>query len=423
MDLAGIIVVTTGILVFGLFSKKLEGTPITLPIVFTGFGWLVGTGGLGVAQIDPGHGVIHIIAELTLILVLFYDAARIDLKRLLSDHDLPFRMLSIGMPLTIVGGAFIALLLFPEATFPMAFLVAAILAPTDAALGQSVVSSPVVPVRIRQALNVESGLNDGISLPLVLVFAIWAGAPTENGTGASDLAVFAALQLTLGPFVGLSIGYAGARLIDTAITQKWMTEPFSGIAILCVALAAFAAAESAGGNGFIAAFTAGLLFGSVVKRHCKFLFEFMESEGQLLTLLTFLIFGAIMLPQALHHAVFGTVLLAVLFLTLVRALPVAISLTGLGLSLPSKLFLGWFGPRGIASILFALLILEKYPIPGGEELMACVVITVALSIFLHGVTAAPLAKRYGVFVKSRGECAETKEVSEMPVRHGLSNRM
>ena len=421
MELLGITVVVTGILVFGLFSKKLEGTPITLPIVFTGFGWLVGTGGLGLAEIDPSHGVIHTIAELTLILVLFSDAARIDLKRLISDHDLPLRLLCIGMPLTIVTGALVALWIFPQATWPMFFLVAATLAPTDAALGQSVVSSPRVPVRIRQALNVESGLNDGIALPLVLAFAIWAGAPGGEDAGLGDVVTFTALQLTLGPLIGLGIGYVGARLIDTAITRQWMTDPFQGIAILCVALAAFACAESVGGNGFISAFTAGLLFGSIIRHHCKFLFEFMESEGQLLTLLTFMIFGAAMLPQALHHAVWGTVLLALLFLTLVRMIPVAISVTGLGLSLPSKLFLGWFGPRGIASILFALLILEDYPIPGGEELLACVVVTVALSIFLHGITAAPLAKAYGAFIEGKGECAETKDVLEMPVRHGFTS--
>lgn len=421
MELLGTIVIVTGILVFGLFSKKLEGTPFTLPIVFTGFGFLIGTAGLGLAEIDPSHGVIHTIAELTLILVLFSDAARIDLKRLRSDHDLPLRLLCVGMPLTIITGALIALWIFPESTLPMVFLVAATLAPTDAALGQSVVSSPRVPVRIRQALNVESGLNDGIALPLVLAFAIWAGAPAGDETGLGDVVRFAALQLILGPLVGLCIGYIGARLIDTAVSKQWITDPFQGIAILCVALAAFAIAESIGGNGFISAFTAGLLFGSTLRHQCKFLFEFMESEGQLLTLLTFLIFGAVMLPQALHHAVWGTVLLAVLFLTLVRMLPVAISVTGLGLSLPSKLFLGWFGPRGIASILFALLILEDYPIPGGEELLACVVITVALSIFLHGITASPLAKAYGVFVKNRGECAETKDVSEMPVRHGFAS--
>ena len=390
-----------------------------MPIVFTGFGWLIGTGGLGLADIDPSHGVIHVIAELTLLLVLFSDAARIDLRRLLADHDLPLRLLCVGMPLTIIIGALVALWIFPEATWPMVLLVAAMLAPTDAALGQSVVSSPSVPVRIRQALNVESGLNDGIALPLVIAFAIWAGAPVEEEAGLGDIFAFAALQLTLGPLVGVAVGYVGARLIDAAITRQWITEPFQGVAILCVALAAFAIAESVGGNGFISAFVAGLFFGSLIRHQCKFLFEFMESEGHLLTIITFIIFGAVMLPQALQHAVWGTVLLALLFLTLVRMIPVAISVKGLGLSLPSKLFLGWFGPRGIASILFALLILEDYPIPGGEELLACVVITVALSILLHGVTAAPMAKAYGVFVKSRGECAETKVVSEMPVRHGL----
>jgi NhaP-type Na+/H+ or K+/H+ antiporter len=419
MGSIGLILIVTGVLVFGLFSKKLQGTPITLPIVFTGFGWLIGTAGLGLADIDPGHAVIHTIAELTLILVLFSDAARIDLKRLLADHDLPLRLLTIGMPLTIIMGALIALSIFPEISWPMVLLVATMLAPTDAALGQSVVSSSEVPLRIRQALNVESGLNDGIALPLVLAFAIWAGAPVEEEAGLGDVFTFAALQLTLGPLAGLGVGYVGARLIDAAITRQWITEPFQGVAILCVALAAFALAESIGGNGFISAFTAGLFFGSLIRHHCKYLFEFMESEGHLLTIITFIIFGAVMLPQALNHAVWDTVLLALLFLTLIRMLPIALAVTGLGLSLPSKLFLGWFGPRGIASILFALLILEDYPVPGGEELLACVVITVALSILLHGVTAAPLAKAYGEFVSGRGECAETKAVSEMPVRHGI----
>ena len=206
MGSIGLILIVTGVLVFGLFSKKLQGTPITLPIVFTGFGWLIGTTGLGLADIDPGHAVIHTIAELTLILVLFSDAARIDLKRLLADHDLPLRLLTIGMPLTIIMGALIALSIFPETPWPMVLLVATMLAPTDAALGQSVVSSPKVPLRIRQALNVESGLNDGIALPLVLAFAIWAGAPVEEEAGLGDVFTFAALQLTLGPLAGLGVG-------------------------------------------------------------------------------------------------------------------------------------------------------------------------------------------------------------------------
>ena len=420
MDLATVVIVAFGVLVFGLASRRLEGTPLTLPLVFALFGWLIGSGGLAVADIDATHGGIHLLAEVTLIVVLFADAARIDARRLLVDHDLPLRMLVVGMPLTILGGALVARFLFPEATWPMAFLVAAILAPTDAALGQTVVASPRVPLRIRQAINVESGLNDGIALPLVLVFAMWAGAAGEHGSGAGEVFKFALLQLTLGPLVGAAVGYAGGRLIDSASRAGWASEPFQGICALAVALCAFAAAELAGGNGFIAAFAAGLAFGASVRSRCEFLFEFMESQGQLLTLLAFLVFGAAMLPGGLSVAVAATSVLAVLFLTVVRMLPIAISLGGTGLSWPSKLFLGWFGPRGLASILFALLILEEHPVAGGEELLACIVLTVALSILLHGISAAPLAAAYGRYVGRVGECVEHRHVEAMPLRHGAS---
>lgn len=421
MDLGSIVVIALGVLAFGLVSRRLEGTVVTLPLVFALFGWLIGSGGLGIASIDASHGAIHLLAEVTLIVVLFADAARIDARCLLSDHDLPLRMLAIGMPLTLLAGALVARLLFPDASWPMAFLVAAILTPTDAALGQTVVASERVPLRIRQAINVESGLNDGIALPLVLVFAMWAGASGEHDSNATGLAQFAFLQVTLGPIAGVAIGYIGGRLIDRASAAGWASAPFQGICALATSLCAFAAAELIGGNGFIAAFSAGIAFGASVRSRCEFLFEFMESEGQLLTLLAFLVFGAAMLPQGLSVAVLATSVLAVLFLTIVRMLPIAISLSGTGLSWPSKLFLGWFGPRGLASILFALLILEEHPVAGGEELLACIVLTVALSIVLHGVSAAPLAAAYGAHIARSGECAEKRPVTAMPLRHGSSD--
>jgi NhaP-type Na+/H+ or K+/H+ antiporter len=420
MEFTGIAVIAIGLIAFGLISKRLEGTIITVPLVFVLFGWLIGGGGLGVATINPGHGAIHAIAELTLILVLFSDAARIDVRRLSFDHNLPARMLLVGLPLTIICGALTAKAIFPELIWPAAFLLAAVLAPTDAALGQSVVSSPNVPVRIRQALNVESGVNDGIALPIVLVCAIWAGAPAEHAQGATDLALFAALQVILGPLAGIAVGFAGAKLIDRASQADWMSEPFQGMAILAIAVLAFVGAELIGGNGFIAAFAAGLTFGGALRHPCKFLFEFMETEGQLLTILTFLIFGAAMLPEALHALSWPVAIYALMSLTFVRLIPVALSLSQTGLSTPSKLFLGWFGPRGLASILFALLILETYPVDAGESILACVILTVALSTLLHGVSAAPLARVYGALVARSGECEERQPVSEMPVRHGTA---
>ena len=161
-------------------------------------------------------------------------------------------------------------LIFPSAPLAVAFLTAAFLTPTDAALGQAVVTNERVPVRIRQALNAESGLNDGIVLPVVMLCAIWAGAKTSIGSSPSEIATFAALQVTLGPLAGVVVGYAGARLIDGAVSRNWIGEPFQGIAILCVVVLCYLGAEIIGGNGFIAAFVGGLVFGHTVSGTLQF---------------------------------------------------------------------------------------------------------------------------------------------------------
>ena len=419
MDLVSIALVSGALLAFALLSGRLQGTMVTPPLVFIVFGYLIGQGVLGIADIDPGHGAIHLIAELTLILVLFSDAARINLAQLRRDHNLPLRMLLIGLPLTMAGGAWVALMLFPQLDFWEAVLLAALLAPTDAALGQSVVSAKAVPVRIRQAINVESGLNDGIALPAVLLFAALASARQESAQAGEWLS-FALFQVTLGPLAGALAGFAGARLLDSAAQRGWADTAFQGIGILSLAVFAYAVAELAGGNGFIAAFVGGLVLGATVRHPCTFLFEFMEAEGQLLMLMTFLVFGAALLPEGLEHFTAATFVYAVLSLTIIRMLPVAISLIGTGLRLRSVLFLGWFGPRGLASILFVLLILEKVELVHRTELLAITVITVALSALLHGLSAAPLAKLYGRHAARMGECQESMPVSELPLRQGLN---
>lgn len=419
MDLLGAIVVCGGLIAFGLVSRKLEGTIVTAPLVFILFGFAVGQGGLGVANIEPDHSVIHLIAELTLVLVLFSDAARIDLKLLRRDHNLPQRMLLVGLPLTILAGTAAAILIFPEFSLWEAALLAAVLAPTDAALGQAVVSARAVPVRIRQALNVESGLNDGIALPAVLLLAALAsaaGAASATGGGDRDWITFGLLQVTLGPLAGIVLGYAGARIVDAAATAGFMTEPFQGIGVLAMAFLCFTGAELIGGNGFISAFVAGLVFGNTIRHRCAFLLDFMETEGQLLMLITFLVFGAAMLPEGLHGLDWRIVGYAVLSLTVIRMVPTILSLIGTGLRFPSMLFLGWFGPRGLASILFALLIVEQSGIPHVHEILIATIVTVGLSALLHGISAAPFANAYGRLAAQLGECAESQPVEEMPLR-------
>jgi NhaP-type Na+/H+ or K+/H+ antiporter len=409
--------VAAAILAFGAISRRAERTIVTPPMFFVALGFALGEHGLGWFDFSVRSGVIHGLAELTLVLVLFTDAARIDVSCLRREGNLPARLLGIGMPLTILAGSAAALFLLPEFGVFEALLLAAILAPTDAALGQAVVSSPLVPVRIRQSLNVESGLNDGIALPVVLVFASIAGA-IEGGGDTSYWIRFAVLQVVLGPVVGAAVGVLGGRLVERATRAGWINDAFERLSVLGLAGLAFAGAELVGGNGFIAAFVAGLALGNTARRVCDCLYAFGEAEGQLLTLLVFLIFGGAMLPEALPHADGRALVYAALSLTVVRMLPVALSLLGAGLRPASLAFLSWFGPRGLASILFALVVVEPGRIAIGPYLAAVVVLTVFLSTFLHGITAYPLARRYGALVAGAPERAkaERQSVSEHPVR-------
>ncbi len=396
LELPHIVVILLGVIGFAALSQRIDASIITLPMVFTGFGWLIGQWGIELLPVHAEREVIHSIAEITLILVLFSDASRVNLSELRSNYGIPARMLFIGMPLTILLGTLIAQWVSPGVPWAVALLVAAILTPTDAALGQTVVTSPNVPSRLRQGINVESGLNDGLALPIVMIAAIIAAktAGTEVDGLPNNVALFALMQVTLGPLTGMVIGYVFARILDAAVKAGLITVVFQGIYFLCTAFLAFTCAELIGGNGFIAAFVGGLLFGNTLRSSSEFINEFMESEGQLLTIFTFLIFGAVMVPIGLAHAHWETLLLAIAFLTVVRMLPIWLSLLGSGLGHYDKIFLGWFGPRGLASILFALLILERFGIQDREEILACVVLTVMLSIVVHGVSANPMSARF-----------------------------
>ncbi len=420
MESVAFAVVAAIILGFGLISGRVQHSILTPPLVFVGLGLLVGERGVGLVDLHLDDRLIHTLAELTLVLVLFTDATRIDLKLLRREHDLPVRLLLVGMPLTILFGLAVASGLFPHLTFWEAALLAAVLAPTDAALGQAVVSSPRVPVRIRQTLNVESGLNDGIALPLVLVFMSTCASAVPGQGGTEYWLKFAVLQVTLGPLVGVLVGWAGGRLVTRGTESGWMNHAFQHLSALGLALLAFAGAELVGGNGFIAAFTAGLTLGNTAKSICDCLYEFAEAEGQLLTLLVFLVFGAVMLPGVFEHLGWRALVYAVLSLTAVRMLPVALSLIGAGLRKETTLFLGWFGPRGIASILFGLLVVESSVLVHREEVFTVVLATVALSVVAHGVTASPGAEWYARHTegyKRDDEAApEHMSVPEMPVR-------
>jgi NhaP-type Na+/H+ or K+/H+ antiporter len=413
MDVTAILAITTALVAYGLISRRIQYSVLTGPILFSLFGLIAGPAVFDLIPLQISNEALHLLAEVTLILVLFSDASSVDLAQLRRDHNLPVRMLLIGMPLTIALGALAALLLFDEFRFWEAALLAAILAPTDAALGQAVVANRLVPVRIRQTLNVESGLNDGIALPFVLVFAASASA-MQAETDAAAWLVFGAKQVLFGPIAGIATGYLGARLVAACYGKQWMSESAEGMIALGLAFGAFALAETIQGNGFIAAFVAGLTFGNTLKKKCQYLYEFAESEGQILILLTFTAFGAAMIPRALGDFASMYLLYGILALTVFRMLPIYLSLIGTGIRPVTSYFLGWFGPRGLASILFVLLILEEAELVHEKALFTIVIVTVALSVVLHGMSAGPAARRYGMMSRDMGESEENRPVSDEP---------
>ncbi len=379
---------------YSLLSGRIQKTLLTLPIIFVVIGLMLSAPLHLLGVVEETRSGVRLVAEITLVLVLFADASHIRYANLRDHVRLPARMLVAGMPLTIVLGTAFVYALVPGIGLPMALLTAAVLTPTDAALGQSVVSSPAVPPHLSQTINVESGLNDGLALPFVLLGAIMVsyGVDAEQTHGLGGQAL---RQVVLGPIIGGGIGWVVARLLDSA-QERSMVEPSAqGVIFISTAFAAYLGSELLGGNGFIAAFISGMVFGNTYKRDVTFISEFMEGNGQILKMSAFLIFGGLMLPDGIAHITFTSVILSLGFLTFVRMLPIWLSLTGTGLSGAEKLFLGWFGPRGLASILFTLIMVDTYDIPMEDELMACVSITVFLSVMLHGLSAKPLSDRIG----------------------------
>ncbi len=386
-------IVALALIAVAAVSNRLSGSPITPTMVFVSIGLLVGPKVLDEINIASTSSTERALAEATLALVLFSDASSIDLGALRRGASVPLRLLGIGLPLTIVLGALAADAIFGELTFWEAVIVGVVLAPTDAALGQAVVTEPRLPTRIRQGLNVESGLNDGICVPLL--FAAVAAADVQSGisggrTGITLLVEEVGYGILGGVAAALVIGavvvYAGRRdLIDGA----WRPViPAAGAAL------AYGTASALDGSGFIAAFVAGMVFRGVINRDPGEMNRLTEEVEIALSGVTFLVFGAILLGPALGELSWELALYAVLSLTVVRMVPVAIAMLDFHPRLPTLGFLGWFGPRGLASIVFAVIVIEDSQLPHEHLIVLAVYSTVGLSVFAHGLTAAPLADRY-----------------------------
>jgi NhaP-type Na+/H+ or K+/H+ antiporter len=389
-----VLAILVAFILYSVVTRFIDRSLLTLPIIFMCLGFALSEPLRSAAPPEVLHEGKRLLAEITLVLVLFSDASHVQFSQLKQSWGLPARMLVIGLPLSIALGTLVTWLVSPEGGVAMALLTAAVLTPTDAALGQSVVTSANVPEKLSETINVESGLNDGLVLPFVLLGAILASAGMA-GANTDGLALTAILQVVLGPLAGIATGWGVAKLMDFAQARRLIAASAEGVVFFSASFAAYVLADSVGGNGFIAAFVAGMIFGNTYKHNIRFVREFMEGAGLLLTMSSFLVFGALLLPDGLAHASLKTVLIAVLFLTVVRVGAIWLSLTGSGLKTHEKLFLGWFGPRGLASILFTLVIIDEFEFPNEAELLACVSMTVALSILVHGVSSTPLARWIG----------------------------
>ncbi len=421
MNELGLVAVTLCILAAAAISRRIQGTVLTLPMVYVGLGLLIGGRVLGIIELSLESEVVRIVAELTLVLVLASDASRIHLRALVRDHSLPLRLLGIGLPLTMILGTLAAAAIFGQMPFWEAAILAVILAPTDASLGQPVVSNSRVPVRIRQTLNIESGLNDGIAMPFLLLAISMAEATEVTQIGSGYWLGLAASQIIFGVLAGLVVGFLGIKFVELGHRRSWMTSAFERISAVALALLAYGLAELVGGNGYIAAFCMGIAAGNASRSEMsKELYEHVEVEVALLMLLTFLMYGSVMLPLALDHINGTVVLYAVLSLTLIRMVPVAISLIGSKLRPGTVLFLGWFGPRGVASILYIFIMLDAEGLAASEMIYTVVMVTVLFSIFAHGMTAAPVANRYAQRMADEEVVApdaeEHADVPEMPLR-------
>ena len=385
--------VAVAVLAVAAVSRRIQGTAVTSAILFVGFGLLVGPEVLGAVDLSSTGSVIRVLAEATLALMLFADASRIELGQLRRTVGIPLRLLGIGLPLTILAGAVAAGVVFSQLTIEEALIVGIVLAPTDAALGQAVVTETRVPERIRQALNVESGLNDGICVPLLFAAVALADVESEISGGRSAGTLLLE-EVGYGVLGGVVAGVGIAMIIRQAGGRELIADSWLPVIPAAGAALAYGTADALGGSGFIAAFVAGVVFRLALGRDPDALNRLTEEVGAVLNGVTFVLFGAILLGPVIAEVTWQLALYAVLSLTLARMVPVAVAMWGSQARGPTLGFLGWFGPRGLASIVFAVIVVEESQLPHQQLVLLAIYVTVGLSVLAHGVTASPLADRY-----------------------------
>jgi NhaP-type Na+/H+ or K+/H+ antiporter len=395
VSLGALIVLVVLLFGWSVVSGRLERLDVTGPIVFVTAGLLLCNGPSAVVEVTVESHAVHGLAEVTLALLLFADAARVNPRDLRHSAGLPIRLLAVGLPLTFAFGAGLAAALLTDLPWELAALLGAVLAPTDAALSASVVADESLPESIRRSLNVESGLNDGIATPAVTAFI--AAASTVIGVGAvedtaSAPGTGALVDLVGGVVIGALLGYLGGVVVTRARANGWIAPGGRRIAVLMLAVLAFLVAEATGVNYFVAAFVAGLAFRAGTGEDDEEATELPELIGRVLVLAVWFVFGAGLVLDGLERVDWRIAVYSLLSLTAVRMAPVAISMIGAGFSRPATLFIGWFGPRGLASVVFGLLIVEELPVeePHVQIVLSTIVLTVLLSVIAHGISGRPL---------------------------------
>jgi NhaP-type Na+/H+ or K+/H+ antiporter len=380
------------LLFYSLFAGRFEKRLVNGPLMFLLAGMVLGPALMNLLHVSVTSQGLRLLAELTLAIVLFTDAANADLAVLRRNNHLPIRLLLLGLPLCLLGGYAAARILFPQMPWLEAAILAAMLAPTDAALGKAVVSNPGVPAPVRESLNVESGLNDGICVPVLFILLALL-APEEQHQGAVQLALTLILEeIGLGSLVGIVLVAVTGYLVRYAARHGWSLPLWKQLIAPGLAVLVFALAQALGGSGFIAAFIGGLLAGKLLQQHKHTYLYSNEGYSELLSVVLWVIFGAVVVPESWRYITMESWLYALASLTVLRMLPVWLSLTGSGLSTEHKLFIGWFGPRGLASIVFAVIVMQ-HTLECQSLLVTTVIATILLSVVLHGLTANPWVRR------------------------------
>lgn len=386
---------------YSLVASKMEKTPISGALVYVAVGAILGPRVLGLIDLDVDGEAISRLAELALAVCLFSDSACADLGVLKRIEKVPIRLLLIGLPLTILLGMVVGWAIFRDLAFVEIALIATMLAPTDAALGKPVVSNPVVPTKVRQSLNVESGLNDGICVPVILFFIEISRGTVEAGGFTALMTGLLVKVIGIGVVVGIVLALVGGFALRHCASRGWISGTWMHVPIVSLAVFCFALAQLLGGSGFIAAFVGGMTFGACTKKHKEQFLESAEVVSDAVALVTWFTFGTIIVGFLLTGVSWQVIVYSLLSLTVIRMLPVALCMWGVPTKKDTLMFMGWFGPRGLASIVFLVMVMQE-KLPDNDTIVAVVSWTIVFSVIAHGLSANPLAAKYGARVEARG---------------------